>query len=461
MSKSVLSTISSIMEVAQPLSQGEQNFKALHGDLTPTNRDMVPGITDQDFLFKGGERKLDPPTASYENGPDDESKEVYDKNLKMVNDYPEKDKDVKEEVEAVEEEAEQLDEKEWKMKGQAEYEARYDGKGRKKKPALDPVGKEDDDINNDGKTDSSDSYLKNRRKVVSKYLKKEEVEQIEEKEWKMKGQAEYDARYGAGGKKKPNPEPKYHPEKKKVKTDWKELLTRKKKVSEQVEEIEEEVFSHVKSFKIGDYMISVHEDTKGNYAVINPLTDEEYFTEDYDDACNVAKEMLRYNVKNSPEYQEIEEAKKKKVDIEKAMNDRYVFKNGRFSKRPDPTKEKTVKEESEQIDEISRDMASRYIQKAKTSTRDAYYGDDVKTTDKRAKGIEMALLKKWGDKKFGFPEPKVKATEEVEHVEEGAKVDRMEKHIEKSEIAAGKSPEKAKQIAWATLNKRGFLNRGK
>ena len=41
------------------------------------------------------------------------------------------------------------------------------------KKKLDPVGKEDDDIDNDGDTDSSDEYLKNRRKKVGQAMKKE------------------------------------------------------------------------------------------------------------------------------------------------------------------------------------------------------------------------------------------------------------------------------------------------
>jgi hypothetical protein len=45
---------------------------------------------------------------------------------------------------------------------------------------LDPVGKEDSDINNDGKVDKSDSYLKNRREKIGKEIAKEEV--IYEKE---------------------------------------------------------------------------------------------------------------------------------------------------------------------------------------------------------------------------------------------------------------------------------------
>jgi hypothetical protein len=36
---------------------------------------------------------------------------------------------------------------------------------------LDPVGQEDDDINNDGKTDKTDKYLLNRRKAIGSNIK--------------------------------------------------------------------------------------------------------------------------------------------------------------------------------------------------------------------------------------------------------------------------------------------------
>ena len=39
-----------------------------------------------------------------------------------------------------------------------------------KAEGLDPVGKEDDDINNDGKVDKTDKYLSNRRKAVTANL---------------------------------------------------------------------------------------------------------------------------------------------------------------------------------------------------------------------------------------------------------------------------------------------------
>lgn len=46
----------------------------------------------------------------------------------------------------------------------------YGVKPKKESKKLDPVGKEDDDVDNDGDVDSSDKYLKNRRKAVSKAM---------------------------------------------------------------------------------------------------------------------------------------------------------------------------------------------------------------------------------------------------------------------------------------------------
>jgi hypothetical protein len=45
---------------------------------------------------------------------------------------------------------------------------------------MDPVGQEDDDIDNDGDVDSSDKYLHARRKAIKKAIKKEEVEELDE-----------------------------------------------------------------------------------------------------------------------------------------------------------------------------------------------------------------------------------------------------------------------------------------
>lgn len=51
---------------------------------------------------------------------------------------------------------------------------KIEGYGTKKKTeALDPVGKEDGDVDNDGDTDKSDKYLKKRREAITKSVKKE------------------------------------------------------------------------------------------------------------------------------------------------------------------------------------------------------------------------------------------------------------------------------------------------
>jgi molybdopterin converting factor small subunit len=67
----------SITEVQEPLSQGEKNFKALHN---PDFKNLVPGVTDQEHLFKGSPQRKDPKTASYE---DSESAQAYDKTLNV------------------------------------------------------------------------------------------------------------------------------------------------------------------------------------------------------------------------------------------------------------------------------------------------------------------------------------------------------------------------------------------
>ena len=76
--------------------------------------------------------------------------------------------------------------------------AKTKAKRAKMKEGLDPVGKEDGDVNNDGKKDSSDSYLLKRRKAIAKAMKtrKEELEMQEgiRDEDPEKGTAERKAR---------------------------------------------------------------------------------------------------------------------------------------------------------------------------------------------------------------------------------------------------------------------------
>ena len=71
------------------------------------------------------------------------------------------------------------------------------------KEKLDPVGKEDDDINNDGKVDKTDKYLKNRRKAVSKAISKSKKKNVKEADdAAMKKSAKGMAMYGKKAKMK-------------------------------------------------------------------------------------------------------------------------------------------------------------------------------------------------------------------------------------------------------------------
>ena len=58
---------------------------------------------------------------------------------------------------------------------------------------LDPVGKEDGDVNNDGKKDGTDKYLMNRRKAIGKAIKKKMSEGVRDMD-PEKGTAERKAR---------------------------------------------------------------------------------------------------------------------------------------------------------------------------------------------------------------------------------------------------------------------------
>jgi len=61
------------------------------------------------------------------------------------------------------------------------YKSMYEAKKcNKATEELDPVGQADADIDNDGDVDSSDAYLKKRRKAISKSVKDDEKEEVKE-----------------------------------------------------------------------------------------------------------------------------------------------------------------------------------------------------------------------------------------------------------------------------------------
>tara|TARA_B100000287_G_scaffold95788_1_gene87957 strand:- start:8551 stop:9108 length:558 start_codon:yes stop_codon:yes gene_type:complete len=76
-----------------------------------------------------------------------------------------------------------IDEGEARMDGRTkqykEHRAKLEAR-RAKSEKLDPVGKEDGDIDNDGDKDDTDKYLMKRRKAISKAIKKDKKEEVEE-----------------------------------------------------------------------------------------------------------------------------------------------------------------------------------------------------------------------------------------------------------------------------------------
>jgi len=77
--------------------------------------------------------------------------------------------------------------------------------------------------------------------------------------------------------------------------------------------------------------------------------------------------------------------------------------------------------------------------------------------DKPSELVTLDALKSYKSGK-GRPKKVREWIETLRFVAEGAKADRMVKHIEKSEKKAGKSKKDAESIAWATANKRGMLD---
>jgi predicted small secreted protein len=89
--------------------------------------------------------------------------------------------------------------------------------------------------------------------------------------------------------------------------------------------------------------------------------------------------------------------------------------SGKYGDRIVSAPHKNVtKEEVEQVDEISTDLANRYLRK----TNPEY--SSPKETEKRKPGRALALKKKWGGKVGGTEAPKVSTTEEYENFNSGA-----------------------------------------
>ena len=164
----------SITEVQEPLSQGEKNFKALHN---PDFKNLVPGVTDQEHLFKGTPQRKDPKTASYE---DKESAQAYDKTLSVEEEAEIEEARARTDtyIGTIHKDDPDYDKKVVDMKKQAVGGSRV--RGRSPKPEFKHLYKKGGPLHRWTSQDIKPEHGSRVDVYSRKAMKKEEVEQVEE-----------------------------------------------------------------------------------------------------------------------------------------------------------------------------------------------------------------------------------------------------------------------------------------
>lgn len=137
--------------------------------------------------------------------------------------------------------------------------------------------------------------------------------------------------------------------------------------------------------------------------IFESLVQEKLATKIEEERIDVAKKMF------GMEISEELKGNQHKLDANKnGKIDADDFKKLRSKKKVDEDDDCGIEESK--LDEVSSSLVSRYIQSARPQSEFSPTGVAAPGKD-RTSGVRLALKKKWGDKKFGFPEPKVKATD--------------------------------------------------
>ena len=258
-----------------------------------------------------------------------------------------------------------------------------------KNEAMDKVGKEDSDIDNDGDVDKSDKYLHARRKAIGKALRKEDLDEAAEYTMKQLKKKFDDGTHEAMN----DPVPGRHVELRNTKTGKRTTHY----VKEETEQLDE----------------------------LSPNTLHSYIKKAAPDIA--ARTMSAVSPNQSAETKKHASKLGKRIKGVTGASGRLADKANSYQY-----------EEVEQIDEISRDLARSYIRKA--SADNAERKADVmkpfplkdmeknvsayKKMKSREKGIETA-----GKKVYGIGgKAKINATEEVEMIDEAVKVGAMKLH---------------------------------
>lgn len=326
-------------EVAQPRGEDEKHFKDKH----ITTKKAHPVAPDN--VFSGGTKKAPKRLADYDVGEDETVYEAsaFDVPTAAGGEYDDEESHVrykkgnKSKALHKEEKDQEGDDKPVRIKlrgwGPDHKKGNMGNPAAraslmKKEAKMDPVGQEDDDINNDGEVDSSDRYLHRRRRAISKAIKKEATDTqmgsitvTSDEERKKRAQA------------------------------YRDKKAIKKEEDEQLDELS----------------------SKTLHSYVRKALSTPY---EYDKEGNIkyTKKIL-----------------KRQSGAEKALS--------------------KMKEEVEELDEISRDLARSYIRKAS----DQFHGEKNRNrlgdkAKKRSASITLA-----GKKAYSIPsEPRVRATESIE-----------------------------------------------
>jgi hypothetical protein len=264
---------------------------------------------------------------------------------------------------------------------------------KKKTKKLDPVGKEDDDIDNDGDVDKSDKYLHGRRKAIKKSMKEdvrldEAYAIVHKKTGKVlnshDNKADADDEHNGLGSDKGN---------------YKVVAGRSAKKSWSMKEEAEQIDELKKSGVLSRYINAVKHDVDDDNA--SPKRKAGYFM-----ALKKKHGDKKYGF-DEPRVKGTNEEAEQIDELKKSTLGSYVTKVAKLA--PDQVKtsrregivkasqklrkmdreDSSMKEEAEQIDELKKSTLASYVNKASNdATKHSYMAGKTSDVDKAAKASQ-------------------------------------------------------------------------
>ena len=254
---------------------------------------------------------------------------------------------------------------------------------------LDPVGQEDSDIDNDGDSDKSDQYLKNRRKAISKAIHKEEAEHIEE--------AGYSAKAARAGKDLGKPGKMFSKIADKAAKKYGSEEAGKRVAGAVLKKLRAEQAGQVDEARVDGV-------AKGSVEGDLHMCATKVFHKEWAEGIPVKTMHADPDENGLIEWYDV----MFEHGIERVMTEDMEI----LAQESHMHSKKKMKEEVERIDELSKDKMLKYLAANKKDDAKAREQGDMDKMTKRMRGTDMAVRKYTA--KPGSKYVKVPATEEVE-----------------------------------------------